>query len=106
MTAIGSDTETEIQHLLATVAESPCTFLRNGKNYSTEDAAAHLSTKYSRGKAYAASAEQFIDRIASKSSLSGKPYHVQCPGMERQTTREWLTQRLEALRNTEGSGQK
>ena len=104
--AVASDMESEIQHLLSTVADSPCTFVRNGKTYSAEDAASHLSMKYSRGNKYVASTEQFIDRIASKSSLSRKPYHIQCPGMERQTTHEWLTRQLEVLRDTELAGQK
>ncbi len=101
VSAVATDMDSEIQHLLATVAESPCTFMRNGKTYSAEDAASHLSMKYSRGKKYVASTEQFIARIASKSSLSRQPYHIQCPGMERQTTREWLTLQLELLRDTD-----
>jgi hypothetical protein len=101
MPAIGADKELEIQRLLAMVAESPCTFARNGKTYSAENAAAHLAMKYSRGKKYAASTEQFIERLASKSSLSGRPYHIQCPGTAPQTSREWLTQKLEALRGAE-----
>jgi len=106
VSTIAADTESEIQHLLATVAESPCSFMRNGKTYSAEDAASHLSMKYSRGKKYVASTEQFIDRIASKSSLSRQPYHIQCPGLERQTTRQWLTRQLEVMRNTDLAGQK
>ncbi len=105
VSAVASDMESEIQHLLATVAESPCNFMRNGKTYSAEDAASHLSMKYNRGKKYVASTEQFIDRIATKSSLSKQPYHIQCPGMERQTTREWLTRQLEVMRNTYSAGQ-
>ena len=104
--AVATDMESEIQHLLAIVAESPCTFVRNGTTYTAEDAASHLSMKYSRGKKYVANSEQFTYRIASKSSLSRQPYHIQCPGMERQTTREWLTRKLESLRDADSAGQK
>jgi hypothetical protein len=101
MTAMAADMDDEIEYLLETVAESPCIFSRNGKTYSAEEAASHLSMKYRRGRRYLAHTEQFIDRIASKSSLSGWPYHIQCPGMERRTTGEWLTRQLETLRNAE-----
>lgn len=103
---MAADAKNEIAHLLATVAESPCMFIRNGKRYSAEDAAVHLSMKYKRGKAYVESTQQFIDRIASNSSISGKPYQIRCPGTAPQTTRAWLTEQLEGLRNTELAGQK
>ena len=106
MKAMASDAETEIQHLLTTVAESPCSFIRNGTTYSAEEAAAHLSTKYSRGKAYVRSTQQFIDRIASKSSLSAQPYRIRCPGTGHQTTRAWLTEQLQTLRNAKIAGQR
>ena len=92
-----SETDTEIHALIQAVAESECEFNRNGSVYSTE-AAEHLELKYSRGKRYADSAEAFIERLASKSSWSGKPYQMICDS-ETQPAGEWLTMRLEALRS-------
>jgi hypothetical protein len=80
------------------VAESDCEFNRNGSRHSSETAAEHLELKYSRGKRYADSAEAFIERLASKSSWSGKPYQMICDG-ETQPASDWLTMRLEALRS-------
>ena len=37
----------------------------------------HLQMKRERGKRYYDSTEEYIDRIASKSSWSGKPYKIQ-----------------------------
>ena len=78
--------------------ESECEFNRNGSLHSAEAAAEHLELKYSRGKRYADSAEAFIERLASKSSWSGKPYQMICDG-ETQPAGDWLTATLVALRD-------
>ena len=44
------------------------------------------------------SAEQFIERAASQSSMSGKPYRIHCPGQPEQTAAAWFGARLQALR--------
>ena len=93
-----TDAGTEIQALIQAVAESDCEFDRNGSMHSSAAAAEHLELKYSRGKRYANSAEAFIERLASKSSWSGKPYQMICDG-ETQPAGDWLTMRLEALRS-------
>ena len=93
-----SDADTEIRALIQAVAESECEFNRNGSLHSAEAAAEHLELKYSRGKRYADSAEAFIERLASKSSWSGKPYQMICDA-ETQPAGDWLTMRLGALRS-------
>ncbi len=84
----------EVEYLLTALGQSDCTFIRNGKEYSAMEAESHLRMKYERGRKYADSADQFIDRLASNSSWSGKPYYIQCPGEDQQQTSAWLTQRL------------
>ena len=93
-----SDTDTEIHALIQAVAESECEFNRNGSVYSAEAAAEHLQLKYSRGERYAESADAFIERLASKSSWSGKPYQMICDD-ETQPAGDWLIMKLEALRS-------
>ena len=88
----------EVRLLIDSVAQSGCTFERNGKSYEAGDAADHLTLKFKRGKKYAKNSENFIDRLASKSSLSGKPYHIACPGQEKMTSGDWLHQKLTSLR--------
>ena len=95
-----ADADTEIRALIQAVAESNCEFNRNGSMHSAEAAAAHLELKYSRGKRYADSAEAFIERLASKSSWSGKPYQMICDG-EAQPAGDWLTAILQDIRATE-----
>ena len=82
------------------MAESGCVFNRTGSLHSAEAAAEHLELKYLRGKRYAGSAEAFIERLASKSSWSGKPYQMICDE-QTQPTGDWLTATLEDIRTTE-----
>ncbi len=93
--------EAEIEHLLAFVASSGCTFHRNGRDYDPASAADHLRLKLSRGGHYVNNADQFIDRLASESSWSGKEYTVTCNG-QTSTSRQWLQRALAAFRATPG----
>jgi hypothetical protein len=90
----------EIGHLLAYLGRSGCTVYRNGTWHSASAARAHLEKKYrsllDRGSVD--TTEDFIDRVATASSLSGKPYQVKCEGREMVSSAEWLTEELQRLR--------
>jgi len=92
------DTVAEIDYLLSSIGSSKCTFIRNGKRYNSQDAEAHLRMKYRQGKRYASSSENFISRLASASSISKKPYYMECDGKERVPSGDWLMQRLDEYR--------
>lgn len=102
---IAGETEVEIEYLITTVGESGCTFIRNGSRHDAEDAASHMRLKYRRGKRYATTAELFIERLASKSSFSGKSYAIECPGGDAVPSGEWLTARLQEYRHQQASAQ-
>ncbi|MFV8819928.1 DUF5329 family protein [Haliea sp. E17] len=89
----------EIDYLIAFVGGSGCTFHRNGSDYPASEAADHLQLKYRRGARYADTAEHFIDRLASESSWSGKPYTVTCAG-KTESSRAWLHRALDSYRQT------
>ena len=91
-------TEEEVEYLVTTIGESNCTFIRNGKRYNAADAEKHLRMKYQRGKRYAPTTEDFIEHLASKSSMSKKLYHIDCPGEEVMPSSEWFALRLAAYR--------
>ena len=95
-----SSMATEIDFLIQSVANSQCTFVRNGKEHSGADARDHLQLKRKNGKRYYKDTEQFIDRIASKSSWTGKDYLIKCPGKDTVTAREWFTRVLAEFRAT------
>ena len=103
-TALADDTtEHEIDYLLAFVEKSGCIFVRNDTEHDSADAADHLRLKDRRGSRYANSAEQFIDRLASESSWSGKPYTVTCDGRT-EPTGAWLHQALADYRKAGDEG--
>ena len=90
----------EIDHLLETVAGSDCVFVRNGDEHDAAAARDHLQMKRERGRRYYDSTEQFIERIASRSSWSGKDYHIRCGAEPEQAARDWFTAVLEKYRST------
>jgi len=94
------DQNPEIDYLLSTIGSSECMFIRNGKRHSAEKAEEHLRMKYKRGRRYATSTEAFIERLASKSSMTRKLYMMECPGAEPEPTGAWLRQRLEEFRRS------
>ena len=66
----------KIDALLTRLEASSDTFTRNGSDYSGKDAAAHLRSKWKSAGDRVKTARQFIDGLASTSSMSGKPYTV------------------------------
>ena len=96
-----TEAETEIEFLLTAVGASGCAFIRNGKTHSSADAEAHLRMKYRRGKRYATTTEKFIERLASSSSMSKKPYLIRCGDAEAVPTGDWFLERLEEYRASE-----
>jgi len=93
----GANMDEELDYLLATVGESDCTFIRNGKAHDAAAAREHLALKRRRGKKYFSTAEEFIDRLASSSSWTGKPYHIRC-GDEDSLAKDWFAARLDDYR--------
>ena len=90
----------EIEDLLSRLGTSDCKFKRNGSWHPSEKAQAHLHRKldYLVDRDAVASAEQFIERAASKSSKSGKLYQVQCSNQAPVSSSQWLHTELNALR--------
>ncbi|MHC1651799.1 YfeK family protein [Stenotrophomonas maltophilia] len=98
--APGPQAQREIAQLIGRLEGSQCRFQRNGSWYDGRDARAHLQRKYDYllKKNQVSSAEQFIERAASRSSMSGKPYRIRCPGQPEQTAAAWFGAHLQALR--------
>ena len=90
----------EIEALIASLGASGCDFQRNGSWHAVKKAEEHLRRKYEwlRERNLAATAEQFIERAGTKSSMSGRAYQVRCPGQPIVTSAQWLRARLLELR--------
>ena len=93
-------TEAEIGHLFDYISQSGCRFERNGNWADTGAARDHVEMKYQylRQRGMIATTEDFIDQAASRSSLSGKDYQVQCPGSAVVSTGGWLRTELDRFR--------
>lgn len=55
-------------------------FVRNGDEHTCDEAVSHLRLKLGNTRNRIDTAEQFIDKVASSSSITGKPYIVKMPG--------------------------
>ena len=92
--AIAQNDDVEIEYLLTSVGNSNCTFVRNGTRHSSESAESHLRMKYGKARRHIDDADEFITKLASESSWTGKPYTLECPGEDMLTTKQWLFERL------------
>lgn len=90
----------ETKFLLSFIAESDCTFIRNGKEYSGKEASEHLYKKFNYVKKRINKTSDFIEKVASHSSITKKPYWVRC-GNKKHLSGDWLTERLAAYKNSE-----
>lgn len=72
--------QAEIAHLLDYVATPGCQFNRNGSWHEGAEARSHLRKKYDYlvKRKLVTTAESFIERAATESSMSGKDYLVRC----------------------------
>lgn len=86
--------------LLTRLESSGCKFNRNGTWYSGQEARGHLQRKLEQVQEQekVPTTEAFIEMAASKSSMTGKPYLVQCPGEAPVASALWLATQLTAIR--------
>ena len=93
-------TQREITGLMQALETSGCRFQRNGTWYDAVAARGHLQRKYDYllKRDMVDSSEQFIERAASRSSMSGKAYKVSCTGTPEQDASAWFLQQLRRLR--------
>ena len=90
----------EIEGLIVALGSSHCDFQRNGSWYPAKKAEEHLRRKYDylRERGKVANAEQFIALAGTRSSMSGRAYHVRCPGRPSVDSADWLRARLLEMR--------
>jgi len=98
---IQADCEEEIRYLIQYIGNSDCIFIRNGKDHDAVEAMKHLQKKYDYLKRQIRATEDFINTVASRSSMTGEPYRVRCSGREILSA-EWFTREL--IRYRQGRG--
>ncbi|HSR65382.1 MAG TPA: DUF5329 family protein [Xanthomonadaceae bacterium] len=94
-----SPVDREIDALIARVGQAQgVVFIRNGSTHGAAEAAAHLQRKRIAAGGRFASAEQFIDRVGSRSSLTGRAYRVRMADGREEDSAAWLRQLLRQVR--------
>jgi hypothetical protein len=88
-----------IETLLGIVAaRSDVVFIRNGSDYNAATAVKFLRGKWDRARAEVKTADDFIVRIATKSSTTGQPYRLRFPDGHEVDCADFLREQLAALR--------
>jgi len=100
VTATTARTEQEVQYLFNFIVESDCIFIRNDTEYTASEARDHMQRKYDYARRWIGNTEQFISRIASKSSMSGNRYRIRCQDQLRYSD-NWLTEELQRYRTSQ-----
>lgn len=106
---VHANTELEqkkIDYLLDVIEKSGATFERNGDQHKAKEARSHLAFKLQRattsfiffGSKQEITAVEFIDKIASKSSSSDRPYYI-ITSEGRHELGPWLKQKLSEYKN-------
>ena len=96
--ALDPQAKAEIDELIYYVGTSGVRFIRNGTEHSGAEGAQHLRDKLARVGNRVKTTEDFINGIASKSYLSGKPYLVKFADGHTQPTGDWLRAHLAEVR--------
>lgn len=93
--ALPPNEEVRVNALLAALEQRTGTaFIRNGSEHTAAEAAEHLRMKLGKARKRLSSAEEFVDKVASSSSLSGDPYMIREPGQSPQPANGFLRQLL------------
>lgn len=90
----------KIESLIKQVAQlSDARFVRNGSAYSANSAATFLRLKWQANASKVSTARDFIDKIASFSGTSGKPYLIRFKEGAEMKSRDFLLAELKKLGN-------
>ncbi len=97
----------KIEYLLQEISMVEGVFVRNETEHAPQEAVEHLRMKIKRAmeswfapKKEKWTAEMFIDKLASKSSLSGKPYQIKLNDGRVINSRDWLNRKLKQFKPT------
>ena len=103
--AISENQPTErdkIEAALQRIGNSDLVFVRNGSEHTGKAAAEHLRSKLKQAGESVKTFDDFVDKVATKSSLSGKPYLVKFKDGRSQELAAWLREKT-CLRFRSGS---
>jgi hypothetical protein len=85
------DETKEIEALLKKIETSDIIFIRNGVEHNAKEAADHLRSKWEQTNGKIKTKKDFIEQLATKSSLTGELYLVQLKDGSKIKAADWLT---------------
>jgi Family of unknown function (DUF5329) len=91
--------EALINHLAAL---HDATFIRNGSEYQSKNAVKFLRGKWDSNKKDIHTAKDFIDKAATKSSTTGKPYLIRLKGAASMNCADYLNAQLKIIEAAKG----
>ncbi len=98
----------KINYLLQEIGQVDGVFIRNGSEYAPEEAVSHLKMKLDNAMSswFAPNqedwtAEMFIEKLASESSFSGKPYQIKLHNGQTFLSKDWLAKKLTQYSNSQ-----
>lgn len=91
--------EDKIKYLLNELEknEGKLKFVRNGEEFSAKEAKAHMQKKLDYAGKEIKSVRDFIDKIATKSYLTGNKYYVKFPDGKKEESAVWLRELLKKV---------
>src|SRR3954468_2316606 len=90
-----------VDYLIAQVEKADgVKFIRNGDEHTGKEAAEHMRRKYNHFKKEIKTPEDFIEKCAAKSELSGKPYLIRKPDGTTEKCQDWMKSLLEEHRKS------
>ena len=92
------DLESTITYLLTYVKSADVVFIRNDREHTPHEAAAHMQRKYGHFKDQIKTPEDFILLAGTKSLITGKAYQVRIKDGKTMLTQKWLEDALEKYR--------
>ncbi len=84
------DETKEIEALLKKIETSDIIFIRNGNEHTAKEAADHLRSKWEQTNGKIKTKKDFIEQLATKSSLTGELYLVQLKDGSKIKAADWL----------------
>ncbi|MGV3774537.1 MAG: DUF5329 family protein [Verrucomicrobiales bacterium] len=99
--AAPANVEATVKKVLKVVEQSEAKFIRNGKEYPAKDAAEHLQKKYDYYKKEIKTVDDFIEKCASKSIVSGKPYYIKPKNGKEVPFTTWLKEKVREVEDKE-----
>ncbi len=87
----------KINMLLEAIEKSDVKFIRNGEEWEPAKARKHLEEKLAKAGDKVKTADDFISILASKSSTTGKPYHIKTSDNKTVESSIWLKDKLNEI---------